>query len=68
MNSLIKRNELDPVAVLRTISAPKDVSTRKLTAPRHVHPSFYGSICPLETPDGPRIGMVRNMPKMTSKL
>lgn len=43
------------------IDAPiSKASTNKLTSPRHVHMSMYGYMCPLETSDGPKIGMVKN--------
>src|SRR5439155_22196190 len=28
---------------------------------RDVHPSHYGRICPLETPEGPNIGLISSM-------
>src|SRR5450432_428680 len=29
---------------------------------RDVHPSHYGRICPIETPEGPNIGLISSMP------
>src|SRR6202022_3493574 len=29
---------------------------------RDVHPSHYGRICPIETPEGPNIGLFSSMP------
>jgi len=28
---------------------------------RDVHPSHYGRICPIETPEGPNIGLISSM-------
>ena len=30
-------------------------------AMRNIHPSYYGSICPIDTPDGPSCGVVMNL-------
>lgn len=36
----------------RVITPTVDASTNKMTSPRHLHNSQYGSMCPLETPEG----------------
>lgn len=36
----------------RIITLTTDASTNKMTGPRHLHNTQYGSMCPLETPEG----------------
>lgn len=28
---------------------------------RDIHPSYFGKICPIETPEGPNIGLITNL-------
>jgi DNA-directed RNA polymerase II subunit RPB2 len=45
---------------LRRIQAPID-KTLKNTAPRKLHNTQWGRICPAETPEGQAVGIVKNM-------
>lgn len=63
---LMQRNDIHP-SLLRTISMPNDISINKLREPRHIHPSFYGSIYPIETPNGPKLGIIK-VPSITPKI
>ena len=38
-----------------------DASTNKLTAPRHLHPTQVGFVCVTETPEGIKVGLVKNL-------
>ena len=49
---------------LRRISTPQDKSG-KLTAPRKLHNTTWGFLCPAETPEGQSVGMVKNLAIMT---
>lgn len=56
---------LQTLSSLRRINSPtSDASTNKLTAPRHLHLSTIGYICYIETPEGPKVGMVKNLALM----
>lgn len=47
---------------LRRINSPTvDASTNKLTSPRHLHPSQIGAICHIETSEGHKVGLVKNL-------
>ena len=43
-----------------------NLSNRTVNA-RDIHPSYFGSLCPVETPDGPHVRMV-NSPTLTRHL
>jgi DNA-directed RNA polymerase II subunit RPB2 len=59
---------LQTISYLRRVSAPTaDASTQKLTGPRHVHSSQYGFICPVETPEGHKVGLVKSL-SMTGSI
>ena len=49
---------------LRRINTPIDKSG-KLIAPRRLHPTTWGFICPAESPEGASIGIVKNLSYMT---
>lgn len=50
------------ITILRRVDNPSvDATTNKLTAPRHLHNSQIGYICPAETPDGPQVGLVKSL-------
>lgn len=50
------------ITILRRVDNPSvDATTNKLTAPRHVHNSQIGFICPAETPDGQQVGLVKSL-------
>lgn len=38
----------------------------KLSKPRQLHNTHYGFICPAETPEGQKIGIVKNLALMTT--
>ena len=35
---------------------------------RDVHPSHYGRICPIETPEGPNIGLINSFPPTLASM
>jgi DNA-directed RNA polymerase II subunit RPB2 len=49
---------------LRRINTPIDKSG-KLIPPRKLHNTTYGYLCPAETPEGPSVGVVKNLSYMT---
>ena len=47
---------------LRRLNSPTlDASTNKLTSPRHLHGTQVGMICVVETPEGIKVGLVKNL-------
>lgn len=62
---LKKKNVLDELEHLRTVSAlgPGGLatSTRAGFEVRDIHPSHYGRICPIHTPDGQNVGVVLHL-------
>ena len=48
---------------LRRVNTPIDKSG-KLVPPRQLHPSSYGFLCPVETPEGQSVGVVKNLAYM----
>lgn len=58
---------LKTIADLRRVSSPNtDASTSRLTSPRHLHNSQYGFICPVETPEGAHVGLVKSLAHMST--
>ena len=51
---------MSQVSHLRRISTPID-SSGKLIAPRKLHSTQWGYICPSETPEGHSIGVIKNL-------
>ena len=49
------------LAHLRRVNSPSDKNNGKIVAPRKIHPSQWGYICPVETPEGAPVGLVKNM-------
>lgn len=50
---LNRMNHLHSASYLRRVITPTvDASTNKMTSPRHLHNTQWGSMCPLETPEG----------------
>jgi DNA-directed RNA polymerase II subunit RPB2 len=45
---------------LRRINTPTE-KTGKLVAPRKLHPTQWGIVCPSETPEGGSVGLVKNL-------
>lgn len=54
---------MSSISHLRRISTPVD-STGKLIPPRKLHSSQWGFICPVETPEGQSVGVVKNLSLM----
>lgn len=50
---------------LRRMNAPINAQM-KLSKPRQLHNTHFGYICPAETPEGQKIGIVKNLSLMTS--
>ncbi len=57
---LNRLNYISGISHLRRISTPIE-KTGKLIAPRKLHNSQWGYICPAETPEGHSVGVVKNM-------
>ena len=56
---------LQTLSSLRRINSPTvDASTNKLTSPRHLHPSSIGFVCYIETSEGHKVGLVKNLALM----
>ncbi len=51
------------VSHLRRVNTPADKGG-KLVPPRKLHGTSYGYICPAETPEGPTVGLVKNLATM----
>jgi DNA-directed RNA polymerase II subunit RPB2 len=59
---LARLTYIQTISTFRKIVSPNiDASTNKLTNPRHLHNSQFGMICPVETPEGPKTGLVKNL-------
>ena len=57
-------NFISSISHLRRINTPIDKSG-KLVPPRQLHPSSWGYLCPVETPEGQSVGVVKNLSFMT---
>ncbi len=57
---LNRLNYISGLSHLRRVSTPIE-KTGKLIAPRKLHNSQWGFICPAETPEGHSVGVVKNM-------
>ncbi len=57
---LNRLNYISGLSHLRRISTPIE-KTGKLVAPRKLHNTQWGYICPSETPEGHSVGVVKNM-------
>ncbi|MEM0354213.1 MAG: hypothetical protein QXW79_01390 [Thermoplasmata archaeon] len=63
--TLNRLNYLHFLSYLRRVITPTvDASTNKMTGPRNLHNTQYGSMDPLETPEGPKTGIVKNLTMM----
>lgn len=51
---------LGTLSHLRRVNTPID-KTSKMVKPRKLHPSTFGYTCPAETPEGPSVGLVKNL-------
>jgi DNA-directed RNA polymerase subunit B len=57
-------NYLSPLTDLRKVKSPLD-KNRELYEARDVHGTHWGRLCPVETPDGPQCGLVKNLALLT---
>jgi DNA-directed RNA polymerase II subunit RPB2 len=62
---LNRLNFISGISHLRRVSTPIE-KTGKLIAPRKLHNSQWGFICPNETPEGHSVGVVKNMSSIAS--
>jgi DNA-directed RNA polymerase II subunit RPB2 len=59
---LQRQTYLHSLTSLRRVNSPTiDASTVKLTNPRYYHPSQTGFLCPVESPEGHNIGIIKNL-------
>jgi len=56
---------LSTISHLRRIQTPVEKSG-KLLAPRKLHGTSYGYVCPVETPEGHSVGIVKSLTMLTS--
>lgn len=52
---------LQTISTLRRFNSPTVEANNKLTGPRHLHPSQPGSSCYIETSEGAKVGLVKNL-------
>lgn len=57
---LNRLNFASSISHLRRVSTPIE-KTGKLIAPRKLHATQWGFLCPAETPEGPGVGVIKNM-------
>ena len=50
-----------PLAQLRRVKLPLSSNSYKLIKPHMLHPTQWGMICPIETPDGAQVGIQKHM-------
>ncbi len=62
---LSRLNNPSTISHIRRISAPTEKSG-KLIAPRKLHSTSWGFICPAETPEGHSVGVVKNLSVMAN--
>ena len=55
------------ISYLRRLQSPLEKEGGKLVAPRRLHGSQIGRICPNETPEGQQVGVVKNL-ALTAKI
>lgn len=53
-------NYIAPLTDLRKVKSPLN-KNRELYEARDVHGTHWGRLCPIETPDGPNCGLVKNL-------
>jgi DNA-directed RNA polymerase II subunit RPB2 len=64
---LNRSNYLQSASYMRRVITPTvDAATNKMTSPRHLHSTHYGSLCPFESPEGAKTGLVKNMAMMVN--
>ena len=59
-------NFISSISHLRRISTPIEKTAGKLIAPRKLHNTQWGYICPNETPEGHSVGVVKNLSSSVS--
>ncbi|MEK6958520.1 MAG: DNA-directed RNA polymerase subunit B, partial [archaeon] len=59
-----RSNYLAPLTDMRKVKSQLS-KTRELYEARDVHGTHWGRLCPIETPDGPQCGLVKNLALMT---
>jgi DNA-directed RNA polymerase II subunit RPB2 len=59
-------NYVSSLSHLRRISTPIEKTAGKLIAPRKLHNTQWGFICPNETPEGHSVGVVKNLASTAS--
>lgn len=57
---LSRYNAVTSLSHLRRINTPLE-RVGKVSKPRNLHPSHYGFLCPVETPEGPSCGLIKNL-------
>jgi len=57
---LNRHNFVSTVSNLRRVITPSDKNS-KIIKPRHLHDSQWCYLCPVETPEGPGCGLIRNL-------
>lgn len=58
---------LHSISFLRRVDAPSgDASSAKLTSPRQLHPSSIGFLCPVQTPEHAKVGLVKHLNLISS--
>ena len=62
---LARMSYTSTISHLRRIQTPVEKSG-KLLAPRKLHGTSWGFVCPVETPEGHSVGIVKNMSLLTS--
>jgi DNA-directed RNA polymerase II subunit RPB2 len=60
-----RMNQNDTISHIRRINTPIDKSG-KLVAPRKLHATQWGFVCPSETPEGASVGVVKNIASMAT--
>jgi DNA-directed RNA polymerase II subunit RPB2 len=61
---LNRLTQLATLAYLRRINAPVNRLVR-MTAPRMIHNTGFGYVCPADTPEGQPVGLLKNLSIMT---
>lgn len=61
---LNRYNFVSTLSHLRRVNTPLG-RDGKIAAPRHLHNTHWGVVCPAETPEGQAIGLVKNLALMT---
>ena len=60
VQDLSRLSYMGSISHLRRVQSPLS-SEIKITAPHRLHASQYGIICPIESPDGANVGLIKNM-------